>query len=98
MVYAFSKRCGVIGNKSFHSFRHLVASLLLENDVSQYRIEQLFGHVSEGQTTGRYGKRFKPKLLKEKVVDMISYGIELSHLKDSKYVRPLSIGDISDLN
>jgi len=95
---AFSKRCGVIGNKSFHSFRHLVASLLLENDVSQYRIEQLLGHVSEGQTTGRYGKRFKPKLLKEKVVDMISYGIELSHLKDSKYVRPLSIGDISDLN
>ena len=66
---AFSKRCGVVGNKSFHSFRHLVASLLLENDVSEYRIEQLLGHVSEGQTTGRYGKKFKPKMLKEKVVD-----------------------------
>jgi len=82
----FVKRCGLTGGKTFHSFRHLVTSLLLEKDVPEYRIAQLVGHVSESQTTGRYGKRFNPKVLKEKVVDKIDYGIDLSHLKNSKFV------------
>lgn len=82
----FVKRCGVTDNKTFHSFRHLVTSLLLEKDVAEYRIAQFVGHVTESQTTGRYGKRFKPKMLKEKVVDKLDFGIDLSHLKQSHHV------------
>jgi len=82
----FKKRCGIDGNKTFHSFRHSLTTCLLEQDVDDYRIAQLVGHVSDSQTTGRYGKRFKPEMLKEKVVDKINYGIDLSHLKNSKFV------------
>jgi len=82
----FVKRCGVTDDKTFHSFRHLVTSLLLEQDVPEYRIAQLVGHVTESETTGRYGKRFKPKMLKEKVVGKLNFGIDLSHLKQSHYV------------
>jgi integrase len=82
----FRNRCGVEGNKSFHSFRHLVTSNLLAKDVQEYRIAQLIGHTLENQTTSRYGKRFKPKLLKEKVVDQLVYPVDLSHLKHSRWV------------
>jgi len=46
----------------------------------------LLGHALEGQTKGRYIKRFQPKMLKEKVVDHIDYGIDLEHVKRSKLV------------
>jgi integrase len=82
----FRKRCGIAENKTFHSFRHSLTTSLLEQDVPDYRIAQLVGHVLEGQTTGRYGKRFKPDMLKEKVLDKIHYDIDLSHLKKSKFV------------
>ena len=83
---SFKKRCGIDANKTFHSFRHSLTTCLLKRDVPDYRIAQLVGHVTDGQTTGRYGKRFKPELLKEKVVDKIDYGIDLSHLRNSKFV------------
>ena len=83
----FRNRCGVKGKKTFHSFRHLVTSSLLEKDVQEYRIAQLVGHTIENQTTGRYGKRFKLKILKEKVIDLLTYPIDLSHLKESKWAN-----------
>ena len=83
----FKKRCGIDANKTFHSFRHSLTTFLLEQDVPGYRIAQLVGHVTDSQTTGRYGKRFKPEMLKEKVVDKIDYGIDLIHLKKSKFVQ-----------
>jgi len=83
---SFKKRCGIDANKTFHSFRHSLTTCLLEQDVDVYRISQLVGHVTDSQTTNRYGKRFKPEMLKEKVVDKIDYGIDLSHLKKSKFV------------
>ena len=86
---SFKKRCGIDANKTFHSFRHSLTTCLLEQDVPDYRIAQLVGHATEGQTTGRYGKRFKPEMLKEKVVDKIDYGIDLSQLKNSKFVPNL---------
>ena len=63
-----------------------LTTCLLKQDVPDYRIAQLVGHVSDSQTTGRYGKRFEPEMLKEKVVDKIDYGIDLSHLRNSKFV------------
>jgi hypothetical protein len=46
----------------------------------------LLGHALEGQTKGRYIKRFQPKMLKEKVVDHVDYRIDLEHLKGSKHI------------
>jgi integrase len=68
------------------SFRHTLTTHLLEKDVPEYRIAQLVGHTDESQTTGRYGKKFEPDILKEKVIDKIAYEINLSHLKNSKFV------------
>ena len=83
----YKKRCGITeDNKSFHSFRHTLTTHLLEKDVEDYRIAWLVGHAIENQTTGRYGKKFYPEIFKGKVVDVIEYDIDLSHLKKSKFV------------
>jgi integrase len=82
----FKKRIGIAPNQTFHSFRHTVATHLAERDIPDHRISMLLGHALEGQTKGRYIKRFQPKMLKEKVVDHIDYGIDLEHLKRSKFV------------
>jgi integrase len=80
------KRNGITGNKSFHSFRHTVVTTLFEKDVPDNQISMLVGHITSGQTGGRYGKRFKPKMLFEKAVNKLEYGIDLTHLKKSKFV------------
>ena len=54
----FKKRCDIADNKTFHSFRHTLTTKLIERDVEEYRVSWLVGHVVEGQTTGRYGKKF----------------------------------------
>jgi hypothetical protein len=62
------------------------ATILAERYIPDHRISMLLGHALEGQTKGRYIKRFQPKMLKEKVVDHIDYGIDLEHVKRSKLV------------
>jgi len=49
-------------------------------------VAMLVGHVTQGQTGGRYAKPFKPKKLMERTVLQLNYGIDLSHLKKSKFV------------
>ena len=85
----FKKRCGIVaqsGNKAFHSFRHTVTDYLLKHDVQERVISMLVGHALHGETGGRYGKRYEPKLLYEKTVMKLKYGLDLSHLKNSKFV------------
>ena len=82
----FKNRNGITGNKTFHSFRHTIITTLLEKDVPDNQIAQLVGHISSGQTTGRYGKRFKPKLLFEKTIEQLNYDIDLGHLRESRFV------------
>lgn len=85
----YRERCGIAAEKyrkTFHSFRHTVAKRLREANVPDSQIAQLVGH-EEGSETSRYGKRQSPRLLKERAVDQLSYGIDLSHLKNSKYVH-----------
>lgn len=85
----FKDNCGVVarsGNKAFHSFRHTVTDHLFKKDVHERVISMLIGHVIKGETGGRYGKRYEPKRLYEKTVMMLDYGLDLSHLKNSKWV------------
>ncbi len=89
--YRYKKKCGIqaeSGNKTFHSFRHTVADYLKQNyDLPDHFISELLGHRNPNITTGRYGKRFDPKTLLEKAVMKLDYyGIDLSHLKSSKWV------------
>jgi len=85
----FKKRCGIVappGKKVFHSFRHTIINHLLQKDVQVHVIKQLVGHSDKSITTGLYGKPFSPKKLLEDAVMKLDYGIDLSHLKESKYV------------
>ena len=58
----------------------------MEQDVQEYVIAMLLGHKHPQITTGRYGQKFKPKLMMERAVKKLDYGIDLSHLKNSKFV------------
>ena len=85
----YKKRCRIIAQprkKSSHSFRHTVTNHLVQKDIPEHQIAMLIGHANPNITTGRYGKKFEPKMLLDKVVKKLDYGIDLSHLKNSKYV------------
>ena len=82
--------CGIVAakyKKTIHSFRHNVSSCLMEHDVQEYVIAMFMGHEHDQISTGRYGQKFEPDMLMEKAVKKLDYGIDLSHLKRSKYVR-----------
>jgi integrase len=82
----FRKRAGVSEDtKVFHSFRHTFQTALAVNDVADLNISMIVGHTEEGQTKGRYNKRFEPKMLKEKAIDKLKYDLDLSHLKKSRW-------------
>lgn len=73
--------------KTYHSFRHLVQDWLKQKLISGIVIDELVGHAVQGESMGRYGKRFSAKVLLEEAVLKLDYGIDLSHLKKSRYVR-----------
>ena len=86
----FRKRCGINRKdrkKDFHSFRHTVANHLKQKDVPETYIAQLLGHKEGSITSGRYGKRYEVKQLLSESVSKLDYGIDLTHLKKSKYAQ-----------
>jgi len=48
-------------------------------------IAELVGHKTESITMERYGKRYEPRKLYDGAVIQLDYGIDLSHLKKSKF-------------
>lgn len=86
----FLKRCGIeapTGRKVFHSFRHTFITNLKEKDVPEQYIAEIVGHSISGETSGRYGKRYSVEKLYNKAILKVDYGIDLKHLKKSKYVK-----------
>ena len=55
-------------------------------DVQEFVIAMLLGHKHDQISTGRYGKKLEPDMLMEKAVLKLDYGIDLSHLKKSRFV------------
>lgn len=53
--------------KSFHSLRHTFADALKQQGEQEALIAELMGHANGNVTTGRYGKRYQPKILLEAV-------------------------------
>ena len=58
--------------KTFHSLRHSFADTLKQLGVQESLISELMGHANDSITTGRYGKRYQPKILMEAIA-MICY-------------------------
>ncbi len=56
--------CGVTDTKvTFHSFRHTFATALKHAEVEGPIIAELLGHTMQGQTFGRYAKKYRPSML-----------------------------------
>lgn len=53
--------------KTFHSLRHTFADTLKQMGTQETIICELMGHTNDSITTGRYGKRYRPKILLEAV-------------------------------
>ena len=83
----FRKRCLVNvkpRRKTFHSFRHTLKTHLAERGVDYVLNNYLTGHTTQ-DVAARYIKP-KPEMLYKSAVLKIDYGIDLSHLKRSKWV------------
>ena len=89
------RKCGIDDKKKvFHSFRHTVTNHLKQKGVNDNMLAELIGHELPGETLGRYGKKYQPEVLYENVVQHVDFeglGLDLSHLKRSKYVQNTDI-------
>ncbi len=83
----YRRRCGVDEpRKAYHSFRHTFSTNLKYQEVDYEIRGELEGHATGTAITGRYQKRFKADKLKRDGIDKLDFGIDLSHLRHSKYV------------
>ncbi len=73
--------------KDFHSFRNTFINHLQRKHVPYLMLKQVIGH-SKGKdvTQAVYTEKYTPKELFDNVILKIDYGIDLSHLKKSKFV------------
>ena len=71
----------------FHSFRHTLSDNLKQQLITETLIDELTGHALQGETMGRYGKRYKSEVLYNEAVLKLDYGIILDHLKNSKHTK-----------
>jgi integrase len=85
----FKKKCGIDSDQLvFHSFRHTLSNNLKQQLITETLIDELTGHAIQGETMGRYGKRYEIKVLFEEAVMKLDYsGVNLEHLKESKWVN-----------
>lgn len=83
----FRISCGITkeSKKVFHSFRHTFATNLAHNDINDHSLKALLGHSESGVTFEFYVKPGTAQKLCKALVDHLDYGIDLSHLKASKY-------------
>lgn len=69
----------------FHSFRHTLTDNLKQQLITETLIDELTGHALQGETMGRYGKRYNVDVLYREAVLKLNYGVDLEHLKKSKW-------------
>jgi integrase len=74
--------------KSFHSLRHTFADFYKQNGLQDNAFRQLYGHEIPELAQNTYGSRFPAEKLNE-IIEKLDYGIDLSHLKNSKYINPI---------
>jgi integrase len=72
--------------KTFHSFRHNVTNCLMNETRNESMVEELSGRAGKTETRRTYFKGFRSDVLYKECVSKLKYKVDLSHLKDSKYV------------
>ena len=72
--------------KTFHSFRHTVTDHLFKKMVMEITIEELRGGTGKTEGGKRYFKGYLAETLYEECILKLDYGIDLSHLKTSRFV------------
>jgi hypothetical protein len=85
----YKENCGIVAppnKKVFHSFRDNFQDNLKQQLIQEKLVDELVVHVVEGQSFGRYGKPYRVPVLYKEAVLKLDYVIDLSHLKNSKYV------------
>ena len=64
----FRKKVGITDKgKHFHSFRHTVLNMFKQLQVPKEIAAAIAGHADSSETYGRYGKDYKPQILKETI-------------------------------
>jgi len=84
----YKKRCGILaqgGKKDFHSFRSTVANHFKQIGIEFTIIHEVLGHANQSISLSRYADPYYPGVLLEKAVSKLDYGLDLSHLKGSRY-------------
>jgi len=82
-----TKKVGITNpKKSFHSFRHNVAEHLYTKLVQEPLIEELQGRAGKTETRKTYTTGQLVKNLYEECILKLEYQVDLSHLKNSKWV------------
>jgi integrase len=71
--------------KSFHSLRHTFADFYKQRGWQDDVFRQLYGHEIKELASNTYGSKFPPEKIHE-VIEKLDYGVDFSHLKNSKYI------------
>lgn len=75
--------------KTFHSFRHNVTNHLMNKPGREHMetlVEELSGRAGKTETRRTYFKGYRADVLYKQCISKIKYEVDLSHLKQSKYV------------
>lgn len=88
----YKRRCGIVVDdkkRDFHSIRHNFINHCKQYlfSVDSSLLKQIVGHSDDSETFGRYGKQYRAKVLHNEIICKIDYGLDLSHLKKSRFVQ-----------
>ncbi len=84
----FRKACGIDSPKKvYHSFRHTLTDNLKQQLIKDSLIDELTGHVLQGETMGRYGKKYQVDVLYDAAILKLSYEVDLEPLKRSRWAK-----------
>jgi integrase len=80
----YRRRCGISSSKkTFHSFRHTVSNHLKQRGCIAEQVSSLLGHATDSITFDRYGKQYRPEIMRQ-IVEQIDYGISLEGILDRR--------------
>lgn len=81
-------KLGMGQEKNFHSFRRTFINYAKQHSLDTPMVKELVGHELDSDLTlGVYPDQYHVAPLFNDVISRIDYGVDLSHLKSSKWVR-----------
>jgi integrase len=74
--------------KDFYSYRKTLINHLQRKNVPFHKLKQVMGHSkAKDVTQAVYTEKYTPKELFDDVISKFDFGIDLTHLKNSKFVQ-----------